>query len=69
MSKGDKKKFLLKGAKEICDAVGENPRDIKDLVENEGLPAWKRSDKPKEPWRAHPDRLAKWAREQDEKYR
>lgn len=69
MSEDRKKKFLLRGAREICEAVGENPRNIKDLVEKEGLPAWKRSDNDKEPWRAHPERLAKWAKEQDEKYR
>lgn len=61
--------FLLKGANEICDLVRENPKHIKTLVEEEGFPAWKRKDTPKEPWRAHPDDIAKWAREQADKYR
>ena len=60
--------FLLRGAKEICDAVGESPRDIKRLVEEEGLPAWKRSGHQREPWKASPQRLAEWAAEQDVKY-
>ena len=62
------KKYLLRGAKAICEAVGENPRDIKTLVEKEGLPAWKRSEHHREPWKASPERLAKWAAEQDAKY-
>lgn len=33
----------LKGAKEICAFIKEDPKDIANLVKNEQLPAWKRS--------------------------
>ncbi len=35
----------LKGADEICGFVKEDPRQMCYLVENEQLPAWKRSEK------------------------
>ncbi|QGY39657.1 DNA-binding protein [Pseudodesulfovibrio cashew] len=54
--------FCLKGAREICDAVGENPKNIHDLVKEHGLPAWKRGAKGT--WRALPDDLRRWIREQ-----
>ena len=54
--------FCLKGAKEICDAVGENPKLIHELVKDHGLPAWKRGAKGT--WRALPDDLNRWIREQ-----
>ncbi len=37
--------ICLKGAREICDAVGENSRNIIELVRDKGLPAWKREDR------------------------
>ena len=45
--------ICLKGAKDICEAVGENPRNITELVRDKGLPAWKRDDKGS--WRALPE--------------
>lgn len=58
--------FCLKGAREICDAVGENPKLMHDLVKDHGLPAWKRD--PKGTWRALPDDLHRWMREQRDKH-
>jgi len=54
--------FCLKGARDICDAVGENPKNIHELVKDHGLPAWKRGAKGT--WRALPDDLRLWIREQ-----
>lgn len=54
--------FCLKGAKDICDAVGENPKSIHALVKDHGLPAWKRGAKGA--WRALPEDLRRWIREQ-----
>lgn len=54
--------FCLKGAKEICEAVGENPKNIHELVKDHGLPAWKRGRRGT--WRALPDDLRRWIREQ-----
>lgn len=54
--------FCLKGAKDICSAVGENPKNINELVQDFGLPAWKREVKGT--WRALPEDLRRWIREQ-----
>ena len=54
--------FCLKGAKDICEAVGENPKNIHDLVKDHGLPVWKRGKRGT--WRALPDDLRRWIREQ-----
>lgn len=54
--------FCLKGARDICDAVGENPKNINELVKLHGLPAWKRETKGT--WRALPDDLKQWLRDQ-----
>lgn len=54
--------FCLKGAKEICEAVGENPKNIHELVKNHGLPAWKRGVGGT--WRALQEDLVRWIREQ-----
>jgi len=54
--------FCLKGAKEICDAVGENPKNMHELVREHGLPAWKRGAKGT--WRALEEDLHRWMREQ-----
>lgn len=54
--------FCFKGAKEICEAVGENPKNIHELVREHGLPAWKRGARGT--WRALPDDLRRWIREQ-----
>lgn len=54
--------FCLKGAKEICDAVGENPKNMHELVRDHGLPAWKRGAKGT--WRALEEDLHRWMREQ-----
>ncbi len=58
--------ICLKGAREICDAVGENPRRINELVRDRGLPAWKRDDKGI--WRALPEDLHRWIREQRDRH-
>ena len=58
--------ICLKGAKEICEAVGENPRNITELVRHKGLPAWKRDDKGS--WRALPEDLQRWIREQRDRH-
>lgn len=54
--------FCLKGARDICEAVGENPKNIHELVREHGLPAWKRGTTGS--WRALPDDLRRWIREQ-----
>ncbi len=54
--------ICLKGAKEICYAVGENPKEIVSLVREHGLPAWKRADRGR--WRALPEDLRLWMRQQ-----
>lgn len=58
--------FCLKGAKDICDAVGENPKNINELVRVHGLPAWKRDAKGT--WRALPDDLRNWIRQQRDRH-
>ena len=58
--------ICLKGAREICEAVGENPRNIIELVHERGLPAWKREDKGA--WRALPEDLRRWIREQRDRH-
>ena len=58
--------ICLKGAREICEAVGENPRNITELVRFKGLPAWKREDKGS--WRALPEDLQRWIREQRDRH-
>jgi len=54
--------ICLKGAKDICLAVGENPKNMHHLVREHGLPAWKRGVKGT--WRALPEDLRAWLREQ-----
>lgn len=54
--------ICLKGAKDICLAVGENPKNMHQLVRMHGLPAWKRGVKGT--WRALPEDLRAWLREQ-----
>ncbi len=58
--------ICLKGARDICSAVGENPKKITDLVKKHGLPAWKRDAKGT--WRALPDDLRCWIREQRDRH-
>ena len=50
--------ICLRGAKAICAAVGESPKNITDLVLRKGLPAWK--DSPLGCWRALPEDLRTW---------
>lgn len=57
--------ICLKGAKDICYAVGENPKQIVSLVQKHGLPAWKRSNKGQ--WRALPEDLRQWVRNERDK--
>jgi len=58
--------ICLKGAQAICEAVGENPRRINELVRDNGLPAWKKGDKGA--WLALPEDLHRWIREQRDRY-
>lgn len=50
--------LCLRGAHDICAAVGENPKHILRLVREQGLPAWRRGGKGA--WRALPDDLKCW---------
>lgn len=54
--------ICLKGARDICLAVGENPKQISSLVKYQGLPAWKRNGSGS--WRALPEDLYVWVRKQ-----
>ncbi|WP_022662130.1 hypothetical protein [Paucidesulfovibrio longus] len=54
--------ICIKGAKAICSAVGENPKEIVRLVREKGLPAWKRENRGS--WRALPEDLSRWMRDQ-----
>jgi hypothetical protein len=58
--------ICLKGAKEICQAVGENPKNMHLLVREHGLPAWKRGVNGT--WRALPEDLRAWMREQRDRH-
>jgi hypothetical protein len=57
----------LNTAEEIGEFIKENPDRIKHLVENEGLPAWRRT--PLGAWKAIDVELSQWLFEQSEKYR
>jgi hypothetical protein len=57
----------LNTAEEIAKFIGDNPDRIKHLVENEGLPAWKRSEKGA--WKAIDIELSEWLLRQSRKYR
>lgn len=59
--------IVLVGAKEIGAAIGENPKEIKRLVVEEGLPAFRR--KSKGTWKAIPDDLRVWVKGQRNKYK
>ncbi len=50
--------ICIKGARAICEAVGENPKHIARLVSHMGLPAWKRDGSGS--WRALPEDLKRW---------
>lgn len=50
--------FVYKGAVEICEAVGLNPRDIAHYVRTYDLPAWKINGKGT--WRALEKDLVDW---------
>lgn len=59
--------IVLVGAKEIGAAIGENPKEIKRLVVEEGLPAFRR--KSKGTWKAIPEDLRAWVKGQRNKYK
>ncbi|XPV77721.1 MAG: hypothetical protein ACNI27_07320 [Desulfovibrio sp.] len=59
--------LIYRGAKEICSAVGENRKKITVLVEQEGLPAFKRVGSSQ--WLLLHEDLMNWLREQRDKYR
>ncbi len=50
--------ICIKGARAICEAVGENPKQINYLVTKLGLPAWRRAGSGS--WRALPEDLKRW---------
>lgn len=50
--------ICIKGARAICEAVGENPKHIVRLVAELGLPAWRRAGSGS--WRALPEDLKRW---------
>lgn len=50
--------ICVKGARAICEAVGENPKQIVRLVSELGLPAWRRAGSGS--WRALPEDLKRW---------
>lgn len=50
--------ICVKGARAICEAVGENPKQIVRLVRDLGLPAWRRAGSGS--WRALPEDLKRW---------
>lgn len=52
--------ICLRGARMICEAVGENHKEIVSLVRDKGLPAWKREEKGT--WRALPEDLRRWVK-------
>ncbi len=56
----------LKGAHEICDYIKEDRNKFNELVELEGLPAWKRNEKGV--WRALSTDLDNWLVLQRNKY-
>jgi hypothetical protein len=66
MNEGYVNEICLKGARDICSAVGENSKNINELVSDYGLPAWKRDSKGT--WRALPDDLRRWIREQRDRH-
>ena len=57
---------ILKGSKEICGFIKEDPRRMGKLVKNESLPAWRREKK--EAWRALDTDLQQWLIYQRDKY-
>lgn len=54
--------ICVKGARAICVAVGENPKQIVRLVRDHGLPAWRRAGTGS--WRALPEDLKLWVKRQ-----
>ena len=50
--------ICIKGARAICEAVGENPKQIVRLVAELALPAWRRAGSGS--WRALPEDLKRW---------
>ncbi len=60
------KPIVYRGAKEICNVVGEDFRAIHKLVADEALPAWRR--RADGVWRALPEDLETWITKQRNKY-
>lgn len=64
---GDRRPMCYYGAKEIGAAIREDHRNILALIENEGLPVFRRNGKGK--YRALPADLEEWLVAQREKYK
>ena len=58
--------ICVKGARAICQAVGENPKHIVRLVAELGLPAWRRAGTGS--WRALPEDLKRWVHVQRDQH-
>lgn len=57
---------LIKGINDICSYVGEKRGDFHQLVDKEGLPAWRRHKDGT--WRALASRLDAWLVKQADKF-
>jgi hypothetical protein len=57
---------LLRGAREICQVIRRDRRDIGWLVKNEKLPAWQ--EQGQGPWFARIEDLEAWAAQRAQKF-
>lgn len=58
--------LLIKGAEAIAKAIGESRNSIPELVEREGLPAWRTDGRG--PWKARPASLDRWLEGQERRH-
>ena len=59
-------RIVLRGAKEIGQALGKGRNEVVRLIREEDLPAWKET--PSSPWQALPEDLQRWVRERADRY-
>ena len=59
-------RIVLRGAKEIGQALGKGRNEVVRLIREEDLPAWKET--PSSPWQALPEDLHRWVRERADRY-